>query len=258
MAEPLPLLADELDAINRLPEKPVPAPVPPTPEPAKPAPKLEGIDPPTPEIIARARELKSAESTFTHQENGKVLAQSKEDEAKLNPDWAGRPKEDPIEASDKADYLAMLLGAPFFEKQYSLCGGNLVLVFRTRTARVENLCARQVKDDELLDGPFGPVSSREAADAKVSRYMTYQCCASLTEIRRWGALEERLPGAQTVPPAAPAGHGPLRESRLELERALPGPLWAMVRNTHMKFEILVGRLIAEAENPDFWKAGSDS
>lgn len=224
--------------------------------------------PPSPEIMARIQNAKALESGFVHEtpdgkrtEGGNAAAAEKAAEkaaqakaATANPDWFGKPVEDPIEAADKERFLAMLMGAPKFTKTYELFAGRVVVTFQTRLAIEEEECAKQVQRDERHDGLAYPLGSPQYSNDRYRRFANYQFAAALY----------RLGDAKGVPRAfAPFDHpranpaaemGAIRLAFEDLERELPHPLMVALRSAHKRFETMVATLTLAAEHPDFWQA----
>ena len=269
MANPAPqlkvtdLLPSELEALQaegRINGDMVLPPPAPSPE------ELVKVDPtmipePPPELIGKSVEVKSTferrEQTLGGGENVTKSGEEPAPKAQENPDWAGAPPEDPITASEKATFLAAMLGNVPFQKTYELFGGAIKVTFRSRTPSLEAEAAKQMAADELLDGSFANVSKtvQQVSQQRWGRFMDYVFQLSLCRIETKGGVPVDYDALAT--PVKP-GELVLRQARLAFDQKYPSPVAVAMRNAHQRFEITVAHLTREADNPDFWKAGSDS
>ena len=199
-------------------------------------------------------------SSYEHRDaDGKVVEQ--EGEVQDPRQTSDEPKEEPIEAYDKANFLAFVLGGERFSKSYSLFGGALVVTFATRTSIEDERCAKQSFDDEALEGGFGGSAQAVRDVQRMQRYFDYQFVASLVSIQTKDRPPRHFKPWEVKVPADHAEHlgwSGLRQARLELYAELSQPLRFALKTLHAKFESVVTRLAAAAEQPDFWTAGSDS
>ncbi len=182
------------------------------------------------------------------QEAEKVLKET-------NPDWATRPKEDPIDAADKMAYLAHILGAPYFEKEYTIFDGALIVTFRTMTQQHAEQCMRQAYNDDTLDGLIGRPGSQDAEQSRMARYQTYKFCGELRAIKRSSSVPQILTPFDTTSDLK-SGVWPIRKAWEDLQGATSNTLMVALRKEHSKFERLVAILTLSADRPDFWKADS--
>ncbi len=174
-------------------------------------------------------------------------------EVAANADWAGKPKEDPIDFEDKLKFLSHLLGAERFTKSYDLFGGALTLTFQTRTGEEESLCNDQAWMDEKINS-LGASNSPEAVQGRLNRFMNYRLAGSFKTLQKKGDQPiEFTPFADRgeLPPYTT----PIRKSYEDLLK-LPGPIMVVVQQQHHRFETLVAKMTMAADNPDFWKADS--
>ncbi len=172
-----------------------------------------------------------------------------------NPDWATKAKEDPVDASDKAAYLAHILGAPFFEKSYDLFGGAAKVTFRTISQDDLEQCSRQAWNDDRLEGMTGKPGSQDADAGRQGRYQTYKFVGELYSIAKGSALpkiykpfEEKSDIAGEV--------WPIKNAWAAFRAEQSSPFLVALRQAHLRFEYLVARLTLAADRPDFWKADS--
>ncbi len=259
------LTADELEALQGLGRiqgdsvLPAAAPV----ASALPASEIPAM---SPEVSARISKVKQLESSFIHedkekgtvstsQDGGEAAKQVVKDIHVVNPDWAGKPVEDPIEAADKERFLAMLLGADAFKKSYDLFGSALRVTFRTRTAAQEDEIARQVFRDERRDGTGGQAPD-ELRSARMARFGSYQLTAALESIGRPNDVPRRFDPFQHPKSNQDAQMGAIRCSYDDLVAATPQPLLVAIQQIHRRFETLVARMTLASDQPDFWKVAA--
>jgi hypothetical protein len=220
------------------------------------------VDAPAPaaDVVARAAERIKAQQALegasfeARDEKGNVVLKAGELEKPAEPE---KPKEDPIETVDRANFLAHILGAPHFVKAYELFGGALIVEFKTRTTEEDEKCSRQSFFDEEIDGYFGTTGSETRNGMRLQRYYDYQFVSSLHTIRVKGQ-PPRVISVETGARLDPSDHSKsaLRTARISLTKELPQPLRIALRDVHNKFETLVFRLVRAAESPDFWTAAS--
>jgi hypothetical protein len=195
-------------------------------------------------------------TTKTASADGGAAAEAAAEKAELeaNPDWVGKPKEDPIEHADKMQFLAHLMGARF-TKSYMLFGGAVKVTYQTRTGAEESICQDQSWADEKRIGSGAPMTM-EAVEQRFGRYGSYRIVGALTEIRFGEDVPKRFKpfDEKAVPEAHLTSIGVAYQNLMEL----PQSLLVTVMKQGVKFESLVARLTIAADTPDFWKADSGS
>jgi hypothetical protein len=223
---------------------------------------------PPPGVIERIKTAKKLETSFTHETEGP----RPEDNAKkvggtdggasaaglsgINPDWATKEAEQPVEADDKKKFLALLLGAPFFSKSYKLFDGNIEVTFRTRSAAEEEECGQQTYRDERRDGLVGPAASEIVAADRLRRLRDYQFTAALMTLQSPGGVPRIFKPFEAKTKEDDQYRGAIRVAYDQLLKDLPHPLVVALRTEWVRFEILVAKMTLNANNPDFWKAVS--
>lgn len=264
------LTADELsdlEAAGRIVDGlvvPLPKPAPITPKEATTLdPKLI---PALPEGVAeRLRKAEQIKSSFVlndpktgaeirSDDGGKAAEEASQKQLEMdNEDWAGKKKEEPVDAADKMAFTAHILGAQHFAKTYDLFGGKLKVTFRTRTAIEEAAAANQAWEDDKIDGT--PANSHEAGLIRANRVLGYQFTMSLTSMEVVGDVVRSFD--YTKSPGNPRARvGSVRSAQQHLHSTLPGPLLVAMRNCHSRFENLVARMTLAASDESFWKADS--
>lgn len=197
-------------------------------------------------------------SSFEHRDSdGRVVEKEGEVQGQ---EVEEEPEEEPIDAQDRANFLAHILGGERFKKSFPLFGGRLIVTFVTRRVDEDETCAKQSYLDENLEGGFGGNTAAVRDAQRMQRYFDYQFIASLQSLaisnqppRSFRPWETPIP----VDCQNKLGWTALRSARIELYKEISQPLRMALRAMHNKFETLVNRLAAAAEQPDFWEAGSD-
>jgi hypothetical protein len=218
-----------------------------------------------PEAIERAKLVKNIESSFVFKdEQGNVTktsgdggARAAQAEAEHNPDWRGRPKEDPVTFEDKTAFLAHILGCPYFEKSYTIFGGAVTVTFRTMTDDQLAMCRRQAWSDDKLDGTNGPQGSEESYQTRLARFVQYKLVGELYSVK----LKDDVPRIYT--PFAhdsnlKVGEWPIRVAKHEFTAGTSVALAQAIAQANAKFTRLTMSMQAAADDPSFWKAGSDT
>jgi hypothetical protein len=211
-------------------------------------------------VLERAKKLKEVSSSFTGKPDlagGQTSSAPAANPADVNHDWKPKPKEDPVEYADKAAYLAHILGAPHFEKQYSFFGGALILTLRTMTEEQLNQCKRQAWADDVSEGTNGAPGSQEHLMTRLERFSKYKMTGELAELKTTNDLAKSFAPFET-PSASGQGVWPIKAAWQDLQRTTSAAVMNAIMQANQKFTVLVGRLQREAENPDFWKADSDT
>lgn len=223
---------------------------------------------PPPGVKERLKTAKKLEASFTHETAGPRAGDNAvktggadggaaaQDVAPMNPDWAGKVIEEPVDAEDKQKFLAMLLGAPFFTKTYELFGGQIAVTFKTRSAVQEDECGRQSYRDEKFDGLIGPVDSEIVLNDRIRRVRDYQFTAALHSMKTPGGVVRTFAPFDANTNKEEPLIGAIRVAHDELMKELAHPVLMALRATHMKFEFLVAKMTLSAAKPDFWKAVS--
>lgn len=239
----------------------------PAPEPVAEAPdapkKVVEAPAPTPDVVARVKKRVEQQealegSSFEERDADGNVVDSR-GEVVGGSSQVEEPVEDPIEAHDKANFLAHVLGGERFTKAYPLFNGHLIVTFRTRTSSEDEACARQSFDDEQLENGFGGSSPAVRDTQRIQRYLDYQFLGSLASLQ-FKDQPPRQFDAFTTPirdgNEDKLGWSALRQARIDLYGEISQPLRFALRNMHGKFETLVSRLAQAAEQPDFWEADS--
>ncbi len=208
------------------------------------------------EVQARLKAAQTLQSSFVHTDlTGKVKKVSDDGgkgavtkAAEVNPDWAGKPVEEPVDFIDRMAFLASVLGAERFYKEYSILGGNLTVKFQTLTEKESEACGTQVWADEKIDGRTA--AGQEGAMFRTLRLRDYQFVASLKSFRKGDDVAIAFdPFGKT----SPEPHvGPIRVRLEEFSEATPAPLAFGLRAVYSRFERLIQRLTVEMDNPSFW------
>ncbi len=213
-----------------------------------------------PEIKARLAAAKDIQSSFVHSDlEGNVTKASEdggtaalEKTKEVNPDWAGKTPEEPIEFDDKMRFLACVLGAERFYKDYPLLGGLLVVRFQTLTEEESNQCGEQVWNDEKIDGKVA--TGHDGIAMRNLKLRDYQLVGSLVHLKK----KDDVPltfnpfGTTSIEPHVL----PVRVRLTEFNKTTPVPLACAIRLVFGHFERLTQRLTFEMENPSFWIAAS--
>lgn len=213
-------------------------------------------------VRERIEAASKLQSSFVQQEGGKVTSSSDDggkvaaaiETPEVNPDWIGKPKEDPIEYEDKMAFLAHLLGGRFV-KTYQLFGGRIKLTFQTRTGSEESMCQEQAWLDEKREGHGNP-NAPEAIEQRFGRYHNYRITGALAEIQHGDdvPIQPKPFASKPNPDAHLTSIGVAYQELLKFPQAL---LVSIMKHGVM-FESLVARLTLAADKPDFWKADSGS
>lgn len=214
------------------------------------------------ERLAKSEQLKSSfvfndpatGAEVRSDDGGKKAEEASQKQLEMdNEDWAGKPKEEPVDAADKLRFTAHILGAKHFSKTYALFGDKLLVTFRTRAAKEEAVAANQAWEDDKIDDT--PANSHEAGLVRANRVLGYQFTMSLTRMEVAGDIARDFD--YTKSPGNPRARvGSVRAAQDLLHSTLPGPLLVAMRNCHMKFENLVARMTLAASDESFWKADS--
>ncbi len=174
--------------------------------------------------------------------------------ADTNPDWAGKPRETPIDFADKERYLAHILGSGPFTKAYHIFGDLMTVTFRTRSPSEESQLSRQVWLDVNHETSSANGDKHLSAEERIQRYQQYQFVAALASIGRKGDVPQQFaPFAEKG--NEPAGIMPIKVAHKNLRESIHSyPVFAALMNIHTEFEILVAKLTLAANEPGFWKA----
>jgi hypothetical protein len=228
--------------------------------PALPAPELlQQVMPAN--VAARLEKIKEVESSFIHRTaDGKVKTSSDDGRAAAavhqdNPDFITKPAEPIVEFEDKAKFLAHILGAPHFEKTYSLCGGIVEVTFHTISQYELEQCQRQAWADDQIDGTMGKPGSEENLMTRMARYMTYRFVGELYSIKRPGEVTQVFKPFETKSELL-IGEGPIRAATEVLKKTTSSPFLQALMEAHNKFSKLVSHLSSQADRADFWRAVS--
>lgn len=222
-------------------------------------PKLSPSEiPPIPEGVAeRIKATKAVESSYVLKEGAKVALTSDDKGTTaektavdvINPDWAEKPKEDPIDFEDKKLFLAHILGAEF-RKTYTLFNGHLKVTFRVMTEYEQKQCVLQTMADDEIDGIQAKPGSDAATKVKWLRLSNYQLCGALAEIRRGPDIVHYKPFE--TPSNKEARETAIRAAWTKLEMETSSTVMAAIRSCNNKFTELTARLTLAAHEPDFW------
>ena len=187
----------------------------------QPKPTAPAIDPPSPEVMGKARELLNR------------LLEPK------------RPavQDDPVDPEDKRQFLGFILTQTRFCKTYQLLGGAVKLTFGTMTERTKELTIRAAAEHAKLEKASG------ALDRELFVLSGYQAIASLRTIESDGKVVEY--GVGDVEDLAT-----LRKEYHAITSGLPDPLFEIIRNQYGRFCNLVDTLIGRADDPSFWTTPS--
>jgi hypothetical protein len=216
---------------------------------------------PPPGVIERINAAKAVASSFVRtDEEGKVVAASDDGGAGAvaaaapkpieNPDFAGKPKENPIDFADKERFLAHLLGGKPFTKTYHLFGGKLAVTFRTLSCSEQEQTGQQCWLDSNHETAMA-TDKRGQAEERVVRFAQYLFTAALYKI----AAEKDVP--QVLEPFKEKGNReagilPIKIAHQKVQETFPWPIYRALMNAHGEFCELTNRLTNEAQNPSFW------
>jgi hypothetical protein len=165
---------------------------------------------------------------------------------------------DPIAISDdlKRDYLRLMWGEQLFERPVSLVSGQLQLVWRERSTDVENMIIEQLLR-EVNDKRIPSYDAIQAQSFYQHRRIRLQLTASLKVCRpawRLGAVTPAMDTAEAAklfPPTDKDTVVGVAEKSL-FSGKCGSSLFTILAKSFARFELLLGRLTDNADNPDFW------
>lgn len=141
-----------------------------------------------------------------------------------------------LTARQKLDFLAHILGGQPYTRSYELLAGNMVLTFRTISAR--------------LDSVLASLAAAEASDSRQARhalYTNYLLAASLHKVTTRGQTHE----LQVFPNDEPD----LRAYRSWFA-GLNREQYLLLLQTFRTFRRELDQLLDKADDPDFWPTPS--
>ena len=153
--------------------------------------------------------------------------------------------------SDKVDFLATLLGAARFRRDYELAGGKMILRLRSLLADEVFLVQRQL----LLDQDAGEILSADEWYLRMAEYrMACALDAILDKNGKVIVANPELGDLQFTPPADKPTQTALVLARQQVNsRALAHEITRRLVAAHLrKFQRLVEAMEAMALEPSFW------
>jgi hypothetical protein len=153
--------------------------------------------------------------------------------------------------SDKVDFLATLLGAARFRREYELAGGKMILRLRSLLADENFLVQRQL----LLDQDAGEILSADEWYLRMSEYrMACALDAILDKTGKVVVANPELSDLQFTPPADKPTQTALVLARQQVNsKALAHEVTRRLVAAHLrKFQRLVEAMEAMALEPSFW------
>jgi hypothetical protein len=153
--------------------------------------------------------------------------------------------------SDKVDFLATLLGAARFRREYELAGGKMILRLRSLLADENFLVQRQL----LLDQEAGEILSANEWYLRMAEYrMACSLDAIIDKNGKVIVANPELSDLQFTPPADKPTQTVLVLARQQVNRnALAHEVTRRLVAAHLrKFQRLVEAMEAMALEPSFW------